>query len=135
MPQERVSLRKIREVLRLKWEHGFSHRQIVASCHLGQGTVGEYLRRARAAGLTWPLPDDHFKTVFAYDVLEHLDDLVATMEDIHRVCQPGAVLTVTVPHFSCANAFTDPTHRHYFGLRSFNYFTGDNEFAHALPVA
>lgn len=58
MPQDRVSMRKIREVLRPKWEHGFSHRQIVASCHLGQGTMGEYLRRTRAAGLTWPPPDE-----------------------------------------------------------------------------
>jgi transposase len=49
-------MRKIREVLRLRWEQGLSHRQIVASCRIGQGTVVEYLRRARAAGLTWPLP-------------------------------------------------------------------------------
>ena len=58
MPHERLSMRKIREVLRLRWEQGLSHRQIVASCRLGQGTVGEYLRRAAAAGLTWPLPED-----------------------------------------------------------------------------
>lgn len=57
MPQERLSMRKIREVLRLRWEQGLSHRQIVASCRLGQGTVGEYLRRARDAGITWPVPD------------------------------------------------------------------------------
>ncbi len=57
MPQERLSMRTIREVLRLRWEQGLSHRQIVTSCHLGQGTVGEYLRRAKAAGLCWPLPD------------------------------------------------------------------------------
>jgi transposase len=49
-------MRKIREVLRLRWEQGLSHRQIVTSCCIGQGTVVEYLRRARAAGLTWPLP-------------------------------------------------------------------------------
>ena len=50
-------MRNIREVLRLRWEQGLSHRQIVASCHIGQGTVVEYLRRAAAAGLTWPLPE------------------------------------------------------------------------------
>lgn len=57
MPRERLSMRKIREVLRLRWEQGLSHRQIVTSCQLGQGTVGEYLRRAKAAGLCWPLPE------------------------------------------------------------------------------
>lgn len=58
MPRERLSMRKIREVLRLRWEQGLSHRQIVTSCLIAQGTVGEYLRRASAAGLTWPLPDE-----------------------------------------------------------------------------
>lgn len=58
MPYERLSMRKIREVLRLRWEQGLSHRQIVTSCRIGQGTVGEYLRRAQGAGLTWPLPAD-----------------------------------------------------------------------------
>ena len=77
----------------------------------------------------WPLPDGHFREVRAYDVVEHLDDIVATMGEIHRVCVDGAVVRITVPHFSCANAFTDITHRHYFSVASFNYFTGDNEFA------
>ncbi|MGL4552054.1 MAG: class I SAM-dependent methyltransferase [Gemmataceae bacterium] len=77
----------------------------------------------------WPLPDGRFEEVWAYDVLEHLDDLIAVMEEIHRVCRPGAVVKVTVPHFSSSNAFTDITHRHYFGRFSFDYFTGENEFA------
>ena len=76
----------------------------------------------------WPFPDGRFSEVWAYDVLEHLDDLVAVMEEIHRVSRPGAILKATVPHFSCSNAFTDPTHRHYFGRFSFDYFTGENEF-------
>jgi hypothetical protein len=37
------------------------------------------------------------------------------------------VVKIAVPHFSCCNAFTDITHRHYFSVRSFDYFTGDNE--------
>jgi SAM-dependent methyltransferase len=76
----------------------------------------------------WPFAEGRFDEVRAYDVLEHLDDLVAVMDEIHRVCRPGAVLKLTVPHFSCSNAFTDPTHRHYFGRFSFDYFTGENEF-------
>jgi SAM-dependent methyltransferase len=75
----------------------------------------------------WPLPDDHFREVRAYDVIEHLDDVVAAMEEVHRVCRDGAVVKITVPHYSCCNAFTDITHRHYFSVRSFDYFTGDNE--------
>lgn len=57
MPRKRLSMRKIKEVLRLKCECCLSHRQIAVSCKIGMGTVWEYLRRAQAAGLSWPLPD------------------------------------------------------------------------------
>jgi len=49
-------MRKIKEVLRLKWAKGLSNRQIARICGIGRPTVAEYLRRAGEAGLTWPLP-------------------------------------------------------------------------------
>lgn len=49
-------MRKIKEVLRLKWDKGLSHRQIARTCGIGRPTVKEYLRRAAEAGLAWPLP-------------------------------------------------------------------------------
>ena len=58
MAQERLTMRKIREVLRLKWECGLSNRAIARSCSISHSTVGEYLRRAEEAGLSWPLPSD-----------------------------------------------------------------------------
>jgi transposase len=58
MVQERLTMRKIREVLRLKWECGLSNRAIARSCSISHSTVGEYVRRAKEAGLSWPLPDD-----------------------------------------------------------------------------
>jgi SAM-dependent methyltransferase len=79
--------------------------------------------------MPWPFEHEQFERVVMLDVLEHLDDVVKTMEEIHRVCKDKAILEVTVPHFSCANAFTDPTHRHYFGRLSFNYFTGEHQFS------
>ena len=51
-------MRKIKEVLRLKWAQGLSNRQIAKACGIGRPTVGEYLRRAAEAGLAWPLPPD-----------------------------------------------------------------------------
>jgi len=46
-------MRKIREVLRLRFECGRSHAEIAASAAMGETTVGDYLARARGAGLTW----------------------------------------------------------------------------------
>ena len=57
MPTERLSMRRIRDVMRLRYAQGLSERQIAASLGLGKGTVGAYLTRARVAGLTWPLPE------------------------------------------------------------------------------
>lgn len=51
-------MRKIKEVLRLKWVNGLSNRKIARSCGIGRPTVAEYLRRAEEAGLSWPLPAD-----------------------------------------------------------------------------
>ena len=44
-------MRKIREVLRLKWAVGMSNRRIAVSCGNGRPMVSEYLRRAESAGL------------------------------------------------------------------------------------
>ena len=50
-------MRKIKEVLRLKWANGLSNRKIASSCGIARPTVNEYLRRAELAGLIWPLSD------------------------------------------------------------------------------
>ncbi len=51
-------MRKIREVLRLKYGHKKSIREISLSCSVGKSTVSDYLLRASAAGLSWPLPEE-----------------------------------------------------------------------------
>jgi transposase len=56
MTQERLPVRKIREILRLKNE-GFTNRTIARICKVSNSTVGEYLERARQAGLSWPWPE------------------------------------------------------------------------------
>jgi len=57
MPAERMSMRNVREVLRLKFVCKVSDRQISRSIGIARATVGEYLRRAAAAGIIWPLPE------------------------------------------------------------------------------
>jgi len=50
-------MRKLKDVLRLRFELGLSQRQIARSCSVGLGTVHDYLQRAEAAGVKWPLPE------------------------------------------------------------------------------
>jgi transposase len=56
MPRERLSRRKMAAVLRLKWQEQRSAREIARSAGIGRTTVAQYLARAAAEGLSWPLP-------------------------------------------------------------------------------
>ena len=57
MPAQRLSMRHVREVLRLKWACGLRDRKMAHRLRVSRPTVAEYGRRAQAAGLSWPLPD------------------------------------------------------------------------------
>ena len=50
-------MRKIKEVIRLKFEVDLSHERIAAATGLSKGAVTKYLQRAREAELSWPLPE------------------------------------------------------------------------------
>src|SRR4051812_50110088 len=56
MPGQRLPMRQVREVLRLKHVCGHSGHQIAAIVGISRYTVAEYLRRAGVVGITWPVP-------------------------------------------------------------------------------
>jgi len=58
MPRPHIAMRKIRDVLRLSFGEGLSRRQVAASLGLPRATVADYVKRAEAGGLKWPLSED-----------------------------------------------------------------------------
>jgi SAM-dependent methyltransferase len=79
----------------------------------------------------YPFEEDTFDAVIAENIMEHLDDIVLVMEELHRITKANGVIHITTPHFTSMDAYSDPTHKHYFSMRSFDYFTGDfNQFAY-----
>lgn len=68
------------------------------------------------------IPDSCVTELYTRHALEHVDNLIGLMEEIHRICTPGAVVSITVPHFSNALAYSDPTHVRFFGVNSMYYF-------------
>ena len=58
MPNQRLLMRQIREVLRHKYALGLSEREIGRALGISKSGVGDAIRRARSCDLTWPLPDD-----------------------------------------------------------------------------
>jgi transposase len=58
MAKARLSMRKIKETLRLTYQCGLSRRQVAHSLKVSRSTVADYLYRAEQAGIGWPLPED-----------------------------------------------------------------------------
>ncbi len=75
----------------------------------------------------YPFARDSFDRIICVHVLEHLDDIIRVVEEIVRVARPGAILTVEVPHFSSVYFHQDPTHKHAFTSRTFDYFIPGKE--------
>ena len=53
MPKQRMSLRMIKDLIRLKWHAQLSHAQIAATLKISKGVVAKYVGLATAAGLDW----------------------------------------------------------------------------------
>lgn len=75
-----------------------------------------------------PFPDDTFDEIFSSHVLEHVRDLIPLLGELARIGRPGAVLRIEVPHLSFFGAYTDPTHKRFFGYHSFDYFTPEGTY-------
>ena len=58
MPNRRLPVRKVKEVLRLKYDCGLSEREIAKSCRIARSTVADYLMKAKAANICWPEASD-----------------------------------------------------------------------------
>jgi SAM-dependent methyltransferase len=82
----------------------------------------------------YPFASNSFDHIYCNDVIEHLSSIVKVMEEIHRIGKDGCKVTLTTPHFSCYNSFTDPTHIHHLGYFSLDYFTGENQQDFYTPI-
>lgn len=70
-----------------------------------------------------PFRESSVDVVYCYHILEHVDDFLGTMNEIWRVCRPGGLVFVKVPH--AASTFVtwkDPTHRRGLSIATFAYF-------------
>lgn len=69
-----------------------------------------------------PFPDHSVSEIYTSHFLEHVDNFITMMQEIHRVSKPNALVKIKVPYFKSIGAFKDPTHNHFFTEQTFNYF-------------
>jgi SAM-dependent methyltransferase len=62
----------------------------------------------------YPIEDESFDQIVLQDVIEHLQEPIRVLEELHRIARPSARIQLRTPHFSSVLAYGDPTHRHYF---------------------
>jgi transposase len=101
MPKKRLSMRKIREVLRLKHECNRSNRDIGHSCDIGSSTVSDYLQRARMAGLEWPLPDQLDDTALEHRLFppatpRNSSRFIPDFQEVHKELQSRKNVTLNL---------------------------------------
>lgn len=60
----------------------------------------------------WPFEDDSVTNIIAHHVLEHMGEgYFHVLKEIYRICKPGAIIDIRVPHWTHHNFYHDPTHR------------------------
>lgn len=70
----------------------------------------------------YPFESDSIDQVYLDNVLEHLDEPMRVMEEVHRITKPGGGVKVIVPYFRSVWAFIDPTHKTFYAVDSFAYY-------------
>ena len=73
----------------------------------------------------FPFEDNSVDEVRAHDVIEHLQDRIHTMNEIWRICKPGAKVDIRVPSTDGRGAFQDPTHISFWNINSFLYYCSE----------
>jgi len=81
--------------------------------------------------LPYPFKAGTFEEIFCKHILEHVDDLIRVMEELHRIAKPRGRIKVIAPYFAGHGAFNDPTHRRFFTYKTFEYFGEDGYYAKA----
>ncbi len=83
----------------------------------------------------FPFRDSSFREIRAIHVIEHVADVVRTIEEFHRLLQPGGRAVIVTPHYTDFSSFCDPTHRSHLNSFSLRYFGADNAgFGYYSPV-
>lgn len=75
---------------------------------------------------SFPFRDNSFHELRAIHVIEHVADVVRTIEEFHRLLAPGGRALIITPHYTDFSSFCDPTHRWHLNSFSFRYFGEDH---------
>jgi SAM-dependent methyltransferase len=70
----------------------------------------------------WPIQDQAVEQIWCSNVIEHLPDTVATMNEFHRIAKKDCRVFIIYPHYRSFGSYGDPTHVHFFNENMIEYF-------------
>lgn len=73
----------------------------------------------------YPFKNNEFDVIYASHVLEHLDDTLKVLKELHRISKPNAKIVIIVPHFSGYTAWSNPDHKKAFAADAFRRLPPD----------
>ena len=79
-------------------------------------------------------PPQSVDAVYSYHFVEHVSDVSRLLSELARVVKPNGYIEFVAPHFSNPYFYSDPTHRNFFGLYTFCYFSNNSPFSRQVPT-
>ncbi len=76
--------------------------------------------------IPFPFCDSSFREVRAIHVIEHVSDVIRTVEEFYRLLMPGGRAVIVTPHYTDFSSFCDPTHKWHLNSFSLRYFGEDH---------
>jgi len=80
------------------------------------------------------LPTGSVDRVYSYHFIEHVESVSRLLEELARVVKVGGEIEFIAPHFSNPHFYSDPTHRNFFGLYTFSYFSNGSPLRRKVPT-
>ena len=70
----------------------------------------------------WPIPDNSVDEATCSHYIEHTKDIIAFMDEVHRILKPGAKILIRAPYYNGVRAWQDPTHTRVISEATFLYY-------------
>ncbi len=85
--------------------------------------------------LPYPFETSYADEIYMDNSLEHLDNPIQVMEELHRVGKPGSTVKIIVPYFRSHWAFNDPTHKRFYSVEAFAHFDPAHVYNKLYPYS
>ncbi len=79
-----------------------------------------------------PFESDTVDEIYCSHLLEHIHNFIALMEEMYRVCKPGAKVEIRAPHGLSESGIADPTHVRFLCPRTFEYFDKSSQILYGV---